>query len=366
MRKYNYSLLTVVLLLVGVGIIMIFSASPTMGMRVGDSFYFIRKHLLYLSIGMVALYWGMTIDYRALRKWTYVLLGISFILSFIVYIPGIGISTGGATRWIDLYFFSFQPSELCKFALILFLAEYLSNKAGKIKDFMQGLFPVLVVIGAFLLLIIKQPDLGTAMVIGATSFVMLFIAGASILHLSALLGMAVSGLLVISINSPYRMKRLIAYLDPWQDPQNVGFHIIQSLLAVGSGGFFGLGLGSSRQKFFYLPQQFTDFVFAILCEEMGFLGGAIVVALFVIYIITGFKISRNIEDPFGALLCCGLTSLMAIQALLNLSVVIGLLPTTGIPLPFISYGGTSLVICLFSTGILLNLSANQKQKKRAV
>jgi cell division protein FtsW len=355
--RIDYIFLFSVLALAAIGAIMVFSASPTLALKLGDSFYFLKRHLFYLILGFTALYFSLRIDLRILKKWAGPILILSVLLLFLVYIPGVGKKISGASRWIDIFFISFQPSELIKFTMVLFLASLLARWGNRIHNFVKGLLPALLLIGLVLAPIIKQPDLGTAIAIAATSFVMLFVAGADHWHLAGVAGVGLAGVIGLSLSSPYRFRRILAYINPWDDPQGVGFHIIQSLLAVGSGGLFGLGLGASRQKFFYLPQQFTDFIFAILCEELGFLGGMGVVILFIVFAARGFKIAFAAQDKFNSLLATGLVSWLTMQALINIMVVLGLLPTTGIPLPFISYGGTSTIIALFSVGIILNISA---------
>ncbi|MBU0672873.1 MAG: putative lipid II flippase FtsW [Candidatus Margulisbacteria bacterium] len=365
MRKprVDYIFLFACLALTAIGSIMIFSASPTMALKLGDSYYFLKRHIFYLLLGFSALYFGLRLDLRILKKWAALILGLSIVLLLLVYIPGVGKNISGASRWINLLGFSFQPSELIKFTMILFLAGWLSKAGKKIEDFFLGLLPPLILVGAVCALIISQPDLGTAIAIAGTAFIMFFIAGAKSLHLALLGLVGISGVIGLSLTSPYRLRRIVAFIDPWKDPQGTGFHIVQSLLAVGSGGLFGLGLGASKQKFFYLPQQFTDFIFAILCEEMGFLGGAVVVVLFLIMAGRGFRIAYKARDRFSFLLATGLVSWLTLQALINIMVVLGMLPTTGIPLPFISYGGTATIVGLFSVGILLNISLTEVQAK---
>jgi len=355
----DYIFLFTVLALTAIGLIMVFSASPTMALKLGDSYYYLKRHILYLLLGFSALYFGLRLDLDGLRKWSGPILVISLAVLLLVYMPGVGKRVSGALRWIDLAFFSFQPSEVIKFTMILFLAHLLAQREEMIRNFFGGLMPPLLLVGMVAAIIIKQPDLGTAIAISGTAFMMLFVAGANLWHLSGIAAAGLAAVIGLSLSSPYRAQRLVAYLDPWKDPHGVGFHIIQSLLAVGSGGLFGAGLGASRQKFFYLPQQFTDFIYAILCEELGFVGGAGVVVLFVIFALRGYRIALTAEDKFRSLLAAGLVSGISLQALINILVVVGLLPTTGIPLPFVSYGGTATVVSLFSAGILLNISANK-------
>ncbi|NQT29252.1 MAG: putative lipid II flippase FtsW [Candidatus Saganbacteria bacterium] len=360
--KIDYLLLFSVLALTAIGLIMVFSASPTMALKLGDSYYFIKRHILYLLLGFAAAYFGVRLDLSVLKKWSGLILFCSVLLLFVVYIPGIGKRISGAQRWIDLVIFSFQPAELIKFSIVLFLANMLSKTKDKISDFFRGLLPPLIVVGLIMVPIIAQPDLGTAICISVTAFIMLFCAGANLWHLMFVGGLGIASIIALSFSSPYRMRRMVAFINPWKDPQGSGFHIIQSLLAVGSGGFWGLGLGASRQKFFYLPQQFTDFIFAILCEEWGFIGALVVILLFILFAVRGTRIALTAKDQFCSLLAVGLVSWLTLQALINILVVLGLLPTTGIPLPFISYGGTATIINLFSVGILLNISLQEKIK----
>lgn len=362
--KLDYIFLFSVLALSAIGAIMVFSASPTMALKLGDSYYFLKRHILYILLGFSALYLSLRIDLKTMKKWAFPILIASFLLLFLVYIPGVGKRISGASRWIDLMFISFQPSELIKFTSVLFLAALLSAWGDRLKDFVKGLLPVLIFIGIILTPIILQPDLGTAVSIGGTAFIMLFVAGANRWQLLGIGGAGIAGAIGLAISSPYRMRRLVAYINPWKDPQGTGFHIIQSLLAVGSGGLFGLGLGASRQKFFYLPQQFTDFIFAILCEELGFIGGAGVVLLFAVFAARGIRIALRAEDDFASLLAIGLVSWLTLQAIINIMVVLGLVPTTGIPLPFISYGGTATIVNLFAVGILLNISSQPLEEKQ--
>ncbi len=355
--KIDYIFLFSVLVLTAIGLIMVFSASPSMALKLGDAYYYLKRHVLYLLLGLAALYFGARLDLEILKKWSGVLLVLSIALLMLVYVPGAGKKLSGASRWIDLGIFSFQPSELIKLTMVLFLARMLSASGKNIKEFFNGLLSPLALVGLVSALIIAQPDLGTAVAVSATSFIMIFCAGAKLPHMAALGAAGISAVMALSLTSAYRVRRLTAFIDPWKDPQGVGFHIIQSLLAVGSGGLFGLGLGASRQKFFYLPQQFTDFIFAILCEELGFIGGTGVIILFITLTVRGFRIAFAASDRFSFLLATGLISWLALQALINIMVVVGLIPTTGIPLPFISYGGTSTIINLFAAGVLLKISA---------
>lgn len=342
------------------GTIMVFSSSSVMGLKLGDSFYYLKRHLFYLVLGFLAFSYALNIEIPKLKKAAVPLLAAAVFSLLLVFIPGFGKTLGGATRWIDLYVISFQPSEFAKFAVVLFLAAYLSDLKEGIRDFIKGLVPLLCLLCVIATVIMLQPDMGTTLLILSTSFVVFFVAGARGKHLLSLAGAAVLGIFALSVISPYRMRRLTAYLDPWKDPLGTGFHIIQSLLAVGSGGIFGLGIGNSRQKFYYLPQQYADFIFAVLCEELGFIGAAALLMLFLIFFISGIRIAFNAKDAFTGLLTAGLVAMLFVQTALNLMVVIGLVPTTGIPLPFISYGGTAMIINLFSAGLIANVSRRSR------
>jgi cell division protein FtsW len=330
---------------------MVFSASPTMALRIGDSFYYLKRHLASLFVGALALYAGFKMDHGILKHWSTHIICVTLFLLLIVFIPGAGIGLGGARRWVYFGLFTFQPAELAKIALIIFLAKELSSK-----PLASAMWPALAATLTAFLLILKEPDLGTAMIIAMIAFAIFFLAGTPIKHFIAVIIVSISGLLFISLTSAYRMKRLLAYLNPWSDPRGVGFHIIQSLIAVGSGGLFGVGLGASKQKFFYLPQNYTDFIFAIFCEEMGLIGALGIILLFLLFVGRGIRIARSAPDAFSMLLSAGIVSWIGFQAILNMCVVVGILPTTGIPLPFISYGGTSLIATLFGVGLLLNIS----------
>jgi len=327
-----------------------------MGVKHGDTFYYIKRHIFYLVLGCLSLLYALKLDLENLKKRAFYVFALSVGLLLLVFIPGVGRNVLGASRWIDLGLLSFQPSELIKLALVLFLAKWLADNQAKISNLLLGFLPPLCFLGLAALLIMLQPDMGTTITLAATVFAMLFIAGAEFQHLLGVGGIAAIGALVISVTSPYRLRRLTAFLDPWQDPQGAGFQVIQSLIAVGSGGLMGLGLGASRQKYSYLPQQFTDFIFAILCEELGLIGAITVVSLFIIFVARGFRIAAATRDPFRKYLAAGIVSWLTLQALINIMVVLGMIPTTGIPLPLISYGGTATIINLFAIGLVLNIS----------
>ncbi len=353
----DFILFLAVMMLLSLGVVMVFSASGYSTLvYYGDSFYFFKRQLLWSAIGLAALFVMMNYDYRQLKGWAGPLLVLAFILLLLVFIPGIGYSSHGAQRWIKAGPVTFAPAETVKLCLIIFTAYGLSRNREKITNFSRGVLPYLLVMALAAGLVLLQPDLGTAISLAGIIFVMIFAAGARLAHLGAL---SVAGLAAVGaaiVVEPYRMQRFLAFLDPWADPQGDGFHIIQALYALGSGRLFGLGLGQSRQKFLYLPEQHTDFIFAIIGEELGFLGASLVIFLFLLFIWRGLKIAITSPDPFASLLAAGITAWVGVQVVINIGVVTGSLPVTGITLPFISFGGTSLIFLLAGVGILLNIS----------
>lgn len=361
--KPDYALLLIALFLVLFGFLTVFSATTMESIQSGDPTYYLRKQLFYIFFGLAALIGGYKLNYTFYRKYSAALLGASALLLLLVFAPVLGRAAGGASRWLNLGLFSFQPSEVAKIVMILYLADALSRKGDRIRSFWSGIAPLFVVVGIFCAIIIAQRDLGTVIVMLMTSILMIFLAGARISHLAALMPPVVLGILALSFASPYRWRRIIAFLDPWKDPLGTGFHMIQSLIAIGSGGLFGFGPGNSRQKFLYLPEQYTDFIFAILCEELGFVGAVVLILLFVAFIARSIRICRQAPDAYSSLIAGGLAGYIGLQAFINMAVATATLPTTGITLPFISYGGTSLIVTLFSVGIILNISTYQRRSK---
>jgi cell division protein FtsW len=292
------------------------------------------------------------------RKIVYPLLVVTFSLLILLLVPGIGHKVGGATRWLKWAGFSFQPAEIAKFTMAIYMAYSMSKKGSEMGYFSRGLLPHLIITGILMLLVVRQPDLGTAMIIGLWVMIVLFVGGARFFQLVSIVIISSPAVLWLIYQAEYRMDRLWAYLNPWKDPTGLGFQIIHSFLAFGSGGLFGAGLGNSKQKLFYLPESHTDFVLSIIGEELGFIGVFSVIVLFGILIWRGIKIALNAKDLYSTYLALGLTCLLGLQVLINMGVVMGLLPTKGLTLPFISYGGSSLVLNLFSIGILLNISSS--------
>mgnify|MGYP001567973586 CR=1 FL=1 len=356
-RNIRINLFIVTVILICIGIVMIYSSSSIYACeRYGDGFFFLKRHFSFLAIGALLTFIAMSIDYRMLVRFARPLLWISIALLVLVLIPGIGREVSGARRWFRFKFISFQPSELVNLALIVYVADFISRKNNEIKTFMKGFLPPVCVLGLCSLLFLLQPDLGTTVAIGSVVFIMLFVAG---IRSQYLLSVILAGLPVLSIlilSAPYRRARILAFLNPWADPQRCGFQIIQSQIALGSGGMFGVGLGKSMQKLFYLPAAHTDFIFSIIGEELGLLGTLCVVVLFIIFILQGLKIIKNASTKFGYFLALGLVLMISSKAVINMGVSCGLLPTKGLPLPFISYGGSSFIFDMVSVGLLMNIA----------
>ncbi len=360
LRQTRVNLAAVALILLCVGIVMIYSASAIYAYEnLGDSSYYLKRHLLYVAIGFCCCLFAMSVDLEKLRKLAKPLLLFSFVLLLLVLVPGIGRVAGGARRWLHVGFLSFQPSELAKFALILYTADFLTRKRLELRSFTRGFLPVLMVMGAVCVLILAQPDLGTVVAIIAVCFVMFFVAGIRLSHILSLILTALPAAYLLVFNVPYRRNRILAFLNPWRDPQGAGFQIIQSLVAFGSGGFFGAGLGQGKQKLLYLPAAYTDFVFSIIGEELGFLGAAAIVILFILFLIYATRISLKARTTFGRLFSFGLLSCLMFEAIVNMGVATSLLPTKGLPMPFLSYGGTSLIFNMINVGLILNIGRNK-------
>jgi cell division protein FtsW len=360
-KGYDHIVIYTILALVIIGWIMIYSSSAVMAdITYHDSFKFLKKQFLFALIGLVGMVGVMKLNYRTLSSWTYPILILSIMLLIVVLIPGLGLShkVGVARRWLITPWFVFQPSELGKLALLIFIAYSLAKKGDRIKEFLQGFLPIICISGIMILLVILERDMGTAIFLGLLTMVLLFLGGTRLSHLLMVPLIATPVLYVYVTRIPYVYRRIIAFLDPWKDVQGMGFQIIQSCVALSAGGLWGVGLGDSKQKLFFLPAAHTDFILAILGEELGYIGVMVVILLFALLIWRGVRISLRTEDRFGAYLAMGITTMIALQVIINMGVVLGLLPTKGLTLPFISYGGTSLVMNLVAMGILLNISAS--------
>ncbi|QOR36219.1 putative lipid II flippase FtsW [Clostridium sp. 'deep sea'] len=351
------TIIIITMVLVIFGVIMVYSSSSFFAdITYGDQFHFFKRQLVWAILGFVAMNITMRIKYWKYKELVPLIATVCFATLILVLIPGIGIDVKGSRRWINLGVTRMQPSELAKICLVILLAWLLERKGKKIVDFKKGVLPALVIIGLICGLILIEPDLGTAAVIGFTGVGMLFIAGLKWSHLFGLFIAGVMGIGVAIIAAPYRMRRFITFLNPWEDPSGAGYQIIQALYALGPGGLIGLGLGNSRQKLLFLPERHTDFIFSIIGEELGFLATSLVVIAFIILAIRGFRIAMRAPDTFGMLLASGITLMIVIQATLNIMVVTALIPVTGMTLPLISSGGASLFITMASLGILLNIS----------
>jgi cell division protein FtsW len=359
-KGYDHILIYTVMALLVIGWIMVYSSSAVMAeIQYNDSFRFLKKQLFFSLIGLLGMVGAMKINYRRLSAWTYPILGLSIILLTVVLIPGLGLShqVGVAKRWLMTPWFTFQPSELSKLALVIFIAYSLAKKGDKIKEFLLGFVPVIAISGIMILLVILEPDMGTAILMGLLTMVLLFVGGTKFSYLLTVPLIAAPVLYVFITRFHYGYRRLLAFLNPWQDMHGMGFQIIQSFVALGSGGLWGVGLGDGKQKLFFLPAAHTDFILAIVGEETGFIGIMVAILLFTLLIWRGVKIAFRTKDTFGAHLAMGITSMIALQVIINMGVVLGLLPTKGLTLPFISYGGTSVIMNLVGVGILLNISA---------
>lgn len=360
----DFLLFLLTLILVTVGLIMIYSASAILAHdRYGSSYYFFGRQLIWLLVGSFGMWAASRVDLDSLRALAIPGLFFALLLMALVCVPGIGRTVGGAQRWFRLGPFSFQPSEILKIAMIFYLADSLERRRQALANF-SGLFPYLVILGVCMLLLEKQHDFGTAVLLALVTILLLFLAGMQWAFFLIPLSILVPVFIFLVESASYRMKRIAAFLNPWDDPQGAGFQLIQSLIAVGNGGPLGVGLSNSSQKLFYLPAPHTDFIFAIIAEELGFAGAGTLVFLFAVFILRGFKVASAAGQREGGifygLLASGITGVIGFQALVNLGVVTGLLPTKGIPLPLISYGGSSMVFTLVSIGILLNISRDVK------
>ena len=343
--------------LLSAGVVMVYSASAIVAAdRFHDPYFFLKRQLFWAVLGAGALWVALRVDYRLLEKAVLPLLIVAGVLLVLVLVPPFGQAINGTRRWIRFGVVSFQPAELAKVALVLYLAAFLAKRRGDLAEFRTGALPALAVAGLLAGLVLVQPDLGNCMTLIVVTFGLLYLAGSPAKHLAWVAAPALPLIALAIWMAPYRLRRITAFMDPWSDPRGSGFQIIQSWLALGNGGLVGQGIGGSRQKLFYLPESHTDFIFAIVGEELGFVGALSMVALFAVVIWRGLRIGLRAADPFGSYLALGITVLLATQTLVNLGVVTGLLPTKGLPLPFISFGGSALLMTMVATGVLLNIS----------
>ncbi len=354
-------LFAVVAALVGIGLVMIFSASSaTAYSEHQDVTYYAKRQIMWLVVGLACAFGAYRVDYHALKKAAPYIVIASLLSLVAVLVPHVGLVVNGARRWIGASFVSFQPSEFAKLALVIFLAAKLSQRGDKIGSLAKGLFPLCIPAFAMAVLVMKEPDMGTASLLVMTAFAMFFAAGARLPHLIAIGLATLPPVIATILVSPYQRARIFAFIDPWKDPQNYGFHIVQSLLALGSGGLLGVGLGASRAKFFYLPEQYTDFIFSVIGEELGYVGTIAVVVLFLIFAYRCIKVALAAPDRFGFFLVIGCMASIVIQAFVNIGVVTSSWPVTGVPLPFISFGGSSLIVNLVAVALIMNVGRHRR------
>ncbi|MBW1916679.1 MAG: putative lipid II flippase FtsW [Deltaproteobacteria bacterium] len=360
-NQCDHVLLIVTLLLVSIGLVMVFSSSGVMAYdRYQDPYFFLRKQGIFAVLGLALMFLVRKFPYQIYYRLVYLIFLVSLTTLIMLMIPGLGVEIRGATRWLRIGPFLFQPSELAKLAIVIFLAYSMARKQEKMKYFAIGFIPHIIVAGVFIILIEKQPDFGTAMTITVIVFLLLFVGGTRLTHIF-LSGLALVPIIVYAIvRDPKRLERVITFLKPFAYKQESGYQLVHSLYAIGSGGLGGLGIGKSQQKLFYLPDMHTDFILAIIAEEVGLIGVLVIICLFFIFVIRGISLSLKVQDNFGCYLALGLVTLIGLQAGLNMGVVSGILPTKGMSLPFISYGGSSLLVNLMAVGILLNISAQSQ------
>ena len=362
MKKYDKILLIAVILISLFGTLMIYSSSYIWAeYKFNDPYKYLKSQIIFLIIGYIVMIIVSNFSYHNYKRLANIIFGICFAMLTLVLIPGIGTIRNGSRSWFGIGGFGIQPSEFTKLGLIIFTSKYLSNNTRELKDIKKGVLPILAVVFLVFGLIMLEPDFGTGVVIVMTIIVLLFISGVKMNFFIKIGVLGLIGIVILILIAPYRMERIISFLNPWIDPLGSGFQIIQSLYAIGPGGFLGLGFGNSIQKHFYLPEPQTDFIFAIISEEFGFMGVLIVSILFITIIARGLKIAMECENLFGKFLAFGITFGLAFQTILNLMVVVGLIPVTGVTLPFLSYGGSSLIISLISIGILLNIHKHKEK-----
>ena len=371
-QSYDRWLLFVVLLLLLVGLTAVYSSTSVISPDLLEKFHkkgvmvsqfgFIKKQLLTMGLGLIAMFIAFKVPLSLVRKMSIPLLVISFVCLLMVFTK-FGITAGGARRWIRIWPSTFQPSELVKLCVVLSLSYYMSRAQYSKEKFSSFLVPILIM-GVFQVVFLKQPDFGAAMSLGLLTMSMLFLSGIKLRYIFSL-GILLIPVVTKLLYEPYRWKRVAAFLDPWKDPQGSGFQLVQSFIALGSGGLTGVGLGESKEKLFFLPEVHTDFIFSMIGEELGFIGAALVALLFFIFFLKGISIARKAADPFHYYLAYGLSIMIALQAIFNFAVVTGMLPTKGLPLPFISYGGSSLITNMIAVGLLLNVSRNHRQGAEA-
>jgi len=357
LTRPDFWLLTAVAGLLGFGVVMVLNVSYFLAeARYGDPYLFFRKHVIAVAVGVVLMLIVSRLRLELLERWASIVLPLCVLALLLVLTPGIGAERGGARRWIAFGGFSLQPSEFVKLGVVFFLARWISRHREVMHQFRNGVVPAMVCVGVCSGLILCQPDFGTAVILGLLLLLMLYVGGAQPLHVLGLVGCGAIAMIAAVQLAPYRMRRLLAFLDPWQQSQDAGFQLVQSLIAFGSGGLSGVGLGQSKQKMLFLPEAHTDFIFALVGEELGVIGAIVVLALFAVVALRGFRVAARHPDSFASLLAFGLTAVLMLSAVVNVGVVLGMLPTKGLPLPFLSYGGSALLATMLEVGVLAALS----------
>ncbi|KPJ77384.1 MAG: rod shape-determining protein RodA [Deltaproteobacteria bacterium SG8_13] len=353
---YDIRLLFPVLFLVGIGIVMVYSASSALALnRFGSDYYFLKKQASFALLGTMALVICRHFPYRYYRSLTYPLLLAAVASLTAIHISGLGYGAGGSMRWLRIGSLSFQPSEFARFALIVYLAYSMDKKREQLKQFSVGFVPHILVLAAFTGLIFLQPDFGSVVIFTTLTWIMLFVGGVRVRHLLSALILVLPLAYWLMVNAEYRLKRLLSFLDPWQYPSAEGYQVIHSMMAFGTGKLWGTGVGSGYQKLFYLPEPHTDFIFSVIGEELGLVGVAVILCLYGLILWRGMNIARHTQDPFGCFMAMGLTASITLQVCVNMGVALGLLPTKGLALPFLSYGGSSLLMNMAAIGILMNI-----------
>jgi cell division protein FtsW len=357
---YDTTLLFSVLFLVGIGIVMVYSASSALALKkFGTDYYFLKRQALFSLMGIVAMVVCGHIPLKVYKSLTYPLLVLSMMLLILVQISNLGVTAGGATRWLSYKGFSFQPSEIARLAMVMYLAYSMSKKQEQIKDFYIGFLPHVIVLSLFTVLIFMQPDFGSVVMLCAITWIMMFVGGVGLRYLLSSMLLILPIVYYVMVNADYRIRRLTSFLNPWEYPTDEGYQIIHSLMAFGTGGIWGSGIGRGYQKLFYLPEPHTDFIFSVIGEELGLVGVMIILSLYALILWRGISIARNAKDAFTAYLATGITVAIVLQVCVNMGVALGLLPTKGLTLPFLSYGGTSLLINMASIGILMSIGAKR-------
>ncbi|MDX9788409.1 MAG: putative lipid II flippase FtsW [Desulfobacterales bacterium] len=357
---YDGYLLFPVLFLVGIGVVMVYSASSAVAMKsYGTDQFFLKKQAIFSLVGIMALVICRRVPIRFLRRMAYPILALAVVGLVAVLIDGVGRTAGGATRWIRVGWFTFQPSEPARFALVIYLAYSLSKKKDRLHDFAIGMLPHVLVLGFLSFLILMQPDFGSVIILCAITWTMLFVGGVRLKHLLLPVPVLVPGLIWVMCTAEYRIKRLMSFLDPWQYTNDSGYQIVHSLMAFGTGGIWGAGVGQGYQKLFYLPEPHTDFIFSVIGEELGLVGVLAILGLYCLIVWRGVIISKNARDSFGALVAFGLSAAIGLQVAINMGVTLGMLPTKGLTLPLLSYGGTSLIMNMAAIGIIMNVGAER-------